>query len=61
MQIPAYQILMTREKGKRFSFEEKKEIFNKINEGVPIRDIRELWQISNQQFKIIIKGKDAKI
>ena len=43
IQIPAYQTLKARKKSKRLSFEEKKEIFNKINEGVPIRDIKELW------------------
>ena len=45
-EITQDESLSSRTKGKRLTYEEKKEIQLKIRQGTPIREIRELYQLS---------------
>ena len=46
-QGPANRNLKARTKGQRLTLNEKKEILNQISTGIPIRVIKELFQISD--------------
>ena len=45
-QPSASEALCSRRKGQKLTIEEKKEIYRLIEEGTPIKDIKETWQIS---------------
>ena len=59
LQVPAYHSLKARNKGQRLTAEERKEVINQINQGVPIKAIQELFQISNSTIKRIIKNSQS--
>ena len=51
--------LKSRTKGQRLSIEEKKEIFNQISKGIPTKDLRELYQISNSTILRIVNHLES--
>ena len=51
--------LKERTKGQKLIYEEKKELYKQINDGIPIKDIVEIWQVSYSTIKRI--QKDAKL
>ena len=53
--IKMENFLKFRGKGRRLSNEEKKEIYNQISKGVPIKDLKELYQISISTINRIVK------
>ena len=55
LQLPVAQTLRHRKISQMLTTEEKEEVYNQIKDGVPIRDIIEIWQISRSTINRIVK------
>ena len=58
-EITPDESLRSRTKGKRLTYEEKKETHNKLRQWTPIREIKELSKLVFQQFKRIIDNNGS--
>ena len=57
-ETPIIQTLKSRKKGQKLAYKEKLEINKQVNEGTPLRDIWELFQVSLSTIKRIMKDFD---